>query len=223
MRRWAIGADLADGQRDLVGGQRHRLRVEIAARDDRPIGEQERVVGHGVGLDFQRARHRAQHVQARAVHLRLAADAIRVLHAVVAHAVALADGRAFQQPPQRRRRVDLALVAAQGMDFRPERRGRTHGGIGRERAGDRAPPAWPDGRGTSPASASAVETWVPLMSASPSLAANTSGSSPACASAARPARRSPAEERLALAHHHRAQVRQRREVAGRADASLSPG
>ncbi len=50
------GADLGEGQRDLVGGEGHRFGVEVAARDDAALGDQhQRIVGDGVGLDLQRA------------------------------------------------------------------------------------------------------------------------------------------------------------------------
>ena len=44
-------ADLGHRQGQVVGGHRHRLGVEIAAGKDGPIlGEDDRVVGNGVGL-----------------------------------------------------------------------------------------------------------------------------------------------------------------------------
>jgi hypothetical protein len=54
-RRWAMAPISASGQRDLVGGEGHRLGVEIAARDDLALSDQhQRVVGDGIGLDLQR-------------------------------------------------------------------------------------------------------------------------------------------------------------------------
>ena len=77
------GADLGDGQRDDVGGEGDRLGVEVAARDDGVL-EHQRVVGGGVRLDRERRGGLAQQVHRGAGHLRLAADAVGVLHAGVA-------------------------------------------------------------------------------------------------------------------------------------------
>ena len=72
-------------------------------------------------------------------------------------------------------------------------------------------------------SAIAVETWVPLISASPSLGPSTSGSSPSRASASPagsvspPSRISPSPSRAAL------EMGERREIARGADRALAPG
>src|SRR3546814_11825810 len=70
---------------DLVGGEGDRLGVEITA-GERLIGlrEDQRIVGHAVRLDRQRRRGLAQQVERGAHDLRLAAQAIGVLHARVA-------------------------------------------------------------------------------------------------------------------------------------------
>ena len=123
MRRSDERADLADGQRDHVGGKSHRLGVEIAARKRRVVlGEDQRIVGDAVGLGLQRVGRLAQHVERRAHHLRLAAQAVGVLHAVVADPVRGADGAAGHQRAQRVGRLDLAAMPAQRMDARVERR-----------------------------------------------------------------------------------------------------
>jgi hypothetical protein len=50
-------ADLGDGERDLVRGEGHGLGVEIAARDDPPVSDQDqRIVRDRIGLDLQRPR-----------------------------------------------------------------------------------------------------------------------------------------------------------------------
>ena len=71
-----------------------------------------------------------------------------------------------------------------------------------------------------PASAQAVENCVPLISASPSLAARVSGASPAAASASAPGRTPAVVLGLARAEHHRGHVGERREVARGADRAL---
>lgn len=84
--------DLAHRHRQHVGGEGHRLGVEVAAGQRfAGIGEHQRIVGHAVGFDFQRGRGLAQDIQRRAHHLRLAAQAVRVLHAHVVVAVRFAD------------------------------------------------------------------------------------------------------------------------------------
>ena len=78
----------------------------------------------------------AQHVEHGAHHLRLAAQAVGVLHAVVADEVRGADGAAGHQRAQGVGAVDLAAMAAQRVDARIERRVGALGGLGRQRAGD---------------------------------------------------------------------------------------
>ena len=73
----------------------------------------------------------AQHVEHGAHHLRLAAQAVGVLHAVVADEMRGADGAAGHQRAQRVGRVDLAAMAAQRVDARIERRVGALGGVGR--------------------------------------------------------------------------------------------
>ena len=56
--------DFAQGDGDGVGGEGNRLGVEIAARDGAVlIGENDRVVGDGAGLDGQGARGILQQVE----------------------------------------------------------------------------------------------------------------------------------------------------------------
>ena len=99
-------------------------------------GEDQRIVGDAVGFGFQRVGRLAQHVERRAHDLRLAAQAVRILHALVADAVRGADGAAGHQVAQRIGRLDLAAVPAQRMDARIERRIGAPRGVGRKRAGD---------------------------------------------------------------------------------------
>ena len=72
-------------------------------------------------------------------HLRLAAQAIGVLHAIVVDEVRRAD-RASCISAQGRGDVDLAAMAAQRLDARIERRVGPLGRIGRQRAGDERRP-----------------------------------------------------------------------------------
>ena len=100
------------------------------------VGEDERVVGDAVRLRLERRGGLAQEVEAGAHHLRLAAQAIRVLDAVVVGEMRGADGAAAHQVAKRRRDLDLAAVAAQRLDARVERPVRAARRVGRERAGD---------------------------------------------------------------------------------------
>jgi hypothetical protein len=110
--------------------------VEIAAREDLALArEHQRIVGHGVGLALDHAGGEAQHVQRGAHHLRLAAQGIGILHAVAVD-MGLADLAAAQQRLQGLRHLDLAGLAAHGVDARIERRIAAGGGIDRERPGD---------------------------------------------------------------------------------------
>ena len=116
-------ADLADRDRDHVGGEGDRLGVEVAARERFVVvGEDQRIVGDAVGFVGERRRRLAQQIERRAHHLRLAAQAIGVLHARIAGEMRGADGAAGHQRAQRRGAFDLAAMAAQRMDARIERR-----------------------------------------------------------------------------------------------------
>ena len=64
----------------------------------------------------------AQDVENGAHDLRLAAQAVGILHALIADQMRDADGGAFHQAAQGMRRVDLASMAAQSVDARVERR-----------------------------------------------------------------------------------------------------
>ncbi len=103
------GADFANGNRDLVGGESHRLGVEVAARDDAHVGKNKRIVGDGIRFDFKRAPGHAQKIEAGAIDLRLAADAIGILHPLVAFKMAFPDDGAGEQTTQGRCRIDLPL------------------------------------------------------------------------------------------------------------------
>ena len=98
--------------------------------------EDQRVVGHRVGLAHQHQRGMAQLVEAGAHHLRLAAQAVRVLHPVVALEVRAADRAALEQRAVVARDVDLPRLAAQRVDARIERAVAAARRIDRQRADD---------------------------------------------------------------------------------------
>ena len=124
------------GERDHVGGEGDGLGVEIAARKRLVrFREDERIVGDAVGLGEERRGRLAQEIEAGAHHLRLAAQAIGILHPFVAGQVRGADGASLKQRAQRRGDFDLAGMAPQRMDARIERRVRSARAVGRQRAG----------------------------------------------------------------------------------------
>jgi hypothetical protein len=129
--------DLANRQGHGVGREGDRLGVEVAAGQRLAgIGEDQRIVGDAIGLGLQRRRRLAQQIERRAHDLRLAAQAVGVLHPLVADQVRGADRRALHQRPQGVSRLDLAAMAAQAVDAWVERRIGATRGIGRQRPGD---------------------------------------------------------------------------------------
>ena len=115
-------ADFGDRQRDIIRGHRHRFGMEVTAGDDVIFGgKDQRVIGDRVGFRQQHLSRLADLRQARAHHLRLAAQGVRVLH-LAAVMVRLRD-RAIvgQQVAIQRRRINLPALAAHFMDARIKR------------------------------------------------------------------------------------------------------
>ena len=162
----------------------------------------------------------AQQVERGAHHLRLAAEAVGVLD-LAAAAVAGEDRAAFEQSGDLGGDADLAGLAAQRRDARVERLGRCPSSA----STDNAPAARAAANTRSPmnkaSSAIAVEAWVPLISARPSLGPSSSGSRPSFCSAAAAGRIVAGDVDAAVAHQRRDQMRERGEVARRADAALA--
>ena len=117
-------------------GSAWKLPPETIAPRPAVAGEDERVVGDRVGLAQQHQRGVAQLVEAGADHLRLAAQAVRVLHAVVALQVRAADLAAREQRAVVARDVDLPRLAAQRVDARIERAVAAARRVDRQRADD---------------------------------------------------------------------------------------
>ena len=132
------GADLGDGQRDLSAAKATGSAWKLPPETISPaLDQHQRVVGGGVRLDLQRARGLAQHVDRGAGHLRLAADAVGVLHARIAVAVAFADLRAVQQGAIMAAATSIwPRMAAQLVDLAAQRRGGAHDRVGRQRRRD---------------------------------------------------------------------------------------
>ena len=108
--------------------------MKISARHDPSlIYQNERIVGCGVGLNTKRMGSLPQDIHRGPRDLRLAADAIGILHAAVPVAVAFADLRSVQDRTHQGRNLDLAPVTSERMNFRMQRRGRSHDRICRHR------------------------------------------------------------------------------------------
>ena len=121
--------------RQDVGGEGDRLGVEIAARQ-RLVAEQQRIVADRIGLDLERARGVADQVERRAHHLRLAAEAVGVLHPV---AIVVASARISL--PSSRPRSTAATSIWPGWPRAAWMRGSNGASVplqrvGRQRAGD---------------------------------------------------------------------------------------
>jgi hypothetical protein len=87
--------------------------VEVPARQRfAGVGEDQRIVGDAVGLGRQRRGCLPDEVEHRAHHLRLAAQAIGILHAVVDDPMGGADGAPRHQCAQGGGDLDLAAVTA---------------------------------------------------------------------------------------------------------------
>ena len=210
---------------------RHRRAVEVAARDDvAGVGEHHRVVGRGVGLDRRPSRARsASASRAAPCTCARAAQRVGVLH-LAAVLVRLVDAAAAQQRLDvgRRRRAGRRNGRASWMRA-------SNGWIEPRSASIDSAAAMSAARASrsAPASASAstaVDGCVPLISASPSFGAERDRRQPGArerlrarrSRSRRVARRSSALDvvcvaSLAFADQHQREVRERREVAARAD------
>src|SRR5205085_3329285 len=121
----------------VVEGDGERRAVEVAARNDLArVGEDERVVGGRARLHFDgRARVR-ECVAAGPVHLRHAAQGVRVLHALVAFEVRGANPAVAQEFSQVRRYFHLPAVRAREVYALVEGGGRALQGFQGHRAGN---------------------------------------------------------------------------------------
>jgi hypothetical protein len=188
MRRWAIAPISADGKRDLVGGKGDRLGVEVAAGNDPSSSDS--TSGLSVTALASISSVLAGHAAAgrdRRHDLRLAADAIGILNAGVAVAVAFADFRTLHERAQR----GATSICRDGRATGGSRR--SNGAVDPMIASvDSAPVTRPPCRGLRqalkrPTSAQAVENCVPLIRPRPSLGPSTTGERPGLRALPRPA------------------------------------
>ena len=196
--------------------------MEVAARLDPSVGQDHRVVD-------RRARARASATASRvgervaggAVDLRRAAQRVGVLHAGVVLAMAGDDRRAVEQAAQVGRAARPARPAGAARSGPRRRRGpcRAAPRPTSPRSRRRPRSSARGRRGRAPASPRMPS--VPLISASPSFARSVSGSIPASPSASAAGRGSPvAVDDLPLADQRQRAVRERREVAARAERAV---
>ena len=156
----------------------------------RSLEEDERIVGGSIDLDRDRALDVVEQVAARAVHLRRAAQRVRVLH-LVAPAVRLEDRRAVEQAAHVRGRRDLAGVRTRSVNRRVEARAASPAAPRATSRRRRRQSATSRSARVSPSEAIAAMNWVPLMSDRPSFACSLTGVRPAAASASAPGMRAP--------------------------------
>ena len=102
------GADLADGNSRHVGGECDRFRMKIpAGQDVAGIAEYDRIVRDRIGFPLEVTVDVVEQIKAGTEHLRLAPNAVRVLHTSIGQGLCakLATLRQRAQPP---RNLDLA-------------------------------------------------------------------------------------------------------------------
>ena len=127
---------LREHQRQVVGRERDGFGVEIAARQDLAgVGEHQRIVGDGIRFGEQDAGHVPPLVEAGPHDLRLASQAVRILHAAAVK-VRRADRASGEQVPVDSRGVDLSTMPAHRMNARVERRVAAQACVDRHRARD---------------------------------------------------------------------------------------
>ena len=183
------------------------------------IDQHQRVVGDGVRLDFQRARGGVQQVHRGPRHLWLAADAIGVLDARVAVAVAFADFRTCHQRTLRTGHRNLARMAAQGVNGVFQRCSAAHDRVSAERAGDNtgrrigpsAPQPHQRAGGGKLRAVDQRQTF---------LRAQRDRLQPGSLQRVAPCHAGAVKDRLALADHHGGHMRQWRKVARGTDRAL---
>ena len=188
-RRSLMLRQLRERHGQHVGGERERLPVEVPGGHDLAVGDHDGVVHHRAELGVEHPAGKRQHVPDRAVHLRCAAQAVRVLDGVPAVPVTGQQRGARQQGTQVGRAVKLAGMRADhlhplvirpvGAQQRLDRQRARQVGGGRPASGRR----WMEN------ASSACIGSVPLTSDRPSLGASSSGAIPCSAStsAGRPA------------------------------------
>jgi hypothetical protein len=195
--------------------------VKIAA-GQRLVGlrEDQGIIGDAVRLGRQRRRGLPNEIEHGAHDLRLAAQAIGILHAIIVGEVRRADGAARHQRAQRRGDLDLTAMAAQRVNARVERCVGAFRRVRRERAGDERRPKYIHDREQARQrlrgrELGAVEEREPL------LRTERGGRETSARQRSRRRHGLAAPLRVADAEHGRRQMCERREIAGCADRALA--
>ena len=126
--------DFRNRQGQIIRCERHWLGVEITTGQNMHVllvAENQRVIGHGVRLDQQRARGVVNQIQTRAHHLRLATQAVRVLHTVIFHLMRATNFTVGEQTAIQPRAGDLPRLSAHLVNTRVKRRVAAFGRINR--------------------------------------------------------------------------------------------
>ena len=217
IRRSAMAPISAERDGDLVGREGDRLGVEVAARDDGAVLQHQGIVGDRIGLDVERARGDRAACRGRRPSPAVGSGAIGVLHAVVALDGGCRGLRCRRAARAARRRRSCCPAWPRSVWIRLEGGVRILAAHRRDIAPVTSAARNTRSAANSPASASAVETCVPLISPSPSFGPSVTGANPAARSAS-PAGAPPST--VAFPDHRRCHVRERREVARGADRAL---
>ena len=217
-------ADLGDRERQRVGGERHRLGVEVAARTMRlaaVVGEDQRVVGDARWPRAEHAARRGAAGRGRRPSPAAGSAGCTGPAPVVAVEVRARGSRCRRaaRGSSARRRSARAGRAARGCA------GRTGVSLPLAASTVSAPAtsaaASTGSKAKRPCSASAVETCVPLMQREAFLGREHRAARGRRRAARRAAgTRSPSTAHLAVADQRERQVRERREVARGADRAL---
>lgn len=173
------------------------------------------IVRHSAQLSVEHAGGEDDPVEDSAHHLRQASQAIGGLHA--RHGPVSLNAAAVEQRPQRPGDGRLPRLPAERMDSRVEDPDRPAAHLDAQLSAAQASASGKHSSARNSRSmASAVETYVPFTSASPSFGPGANGVRPDSASARR---RDPdtAQDGLALAQQAGAEMGQRREIARRPD------
>ena len=184
-----------------------------------PSGKDERVVGAAVDLDLEDAARVPERVADGAVDLRDAADRVGVLDLVRLAMVRVLQPGVAQEVAQLGGDAPLTGVRARGVvggrerDVGPEQRLDAHRADDRRRAGKRL-------RGQDRERSDRSHLLRAVEQRQPFLRLEASGSRPTAASASAPRHDRAADFGLAAADQRPAEVRERRQVAGRADGAL---
>ena len=121
---------------EKVEYHRDGLAMKVAAREQRAVVEDQRVVGGRIQFAADDTFRESNGIEDRPVHLRHAAQGVRVLNAQVAVTVGLPNLAVGQQRAEKRGRFPLALLSARIVEARVKCHGRAAERLDRRGTGD---------------------------------------------------------------------------------------